>query len=171
MNIKFNFALAPVNKKQNNKSTKTTPSKLKNIKGVVWIDLEANYFVRVKDIHGKSKDYPITKSSYSCKDKESVFKFNENNSKILLWFRHEFEKINLNYKWKPFAPGVIVDGYIVKYNDKEYIEILNTDITTLTSDGSEAKAFYLENHKIIKENFEIKYGNGEQSIPSTGEQE
>ena len=169
--ISFRFELKPIARTTKNINNKIV---IKDIKlGIVWIDKDANYYVRIYN-NKKSNDYIdylIAEESHNCKNKETVYKLVEKG--LHVWIRNKENLCELSYIWKPFKPGLIVRGTIEKQNDIEVFkikdeyrfelcttrdfEILNVDPVFYISHITDARAFYKENYKIIQQSYNEKY--------------
>ncbi len=156
--------------------TSTAKSKRNNanhsakiIDGVICIDENANYSVKSLCSNGELKTYNISKSSYSCKNKEVIYRFNEGERGIMQLWRPSIHLSESVYNFKPFAPGVIVEGYLIKdSNLEDVIEIIK--IHNIIDDDKNlynkyyntckaVKSFYNDNWKTIHNSYEMKYGN------------
>lgn len=156
--------------------TNTVKSKRNNINnsaklidGVIYIDENANYYVKSLCDNRELKTYNISKSSYSCKNKEVIYRFNEEKRGIIQLLRSSIYLSECIYKFKPFAPGIIVEGYLVKNSNLEdEIEIIKTHNVLNNNEKlyikyydicKEIKSFYNDNWKTIHNSYEMKYGN------------
>lgn len=173
-NLTFNFKLAAVVKKKRTTSNSSVPSHVKKLIGVVRIDENAHYYVRVYKSLNECQDYEISPSFITCKGKEVVWKFDKKSTRVIQWIRNPNNLCPLTYHWKPFKPGSIVKGYIdslgqfniikVKYSyiedyDKE--DIVEKDNILCMNDVFDAMKFYVDNRKTIIEAYELKYGRTE----------
>lgn len=141
------------------RSRNTHPEKAKLITGVITIDENANYHILSKDENGNHILYNISPKSYSCKDRDIIYKFNEHKKGIMQLFRNSCYLPKCSWQWKPFAPGVIIKGYLKKTkNFEECVEILKIDYIESNNDADDAKKFYYANWKKIHKNYELKYG-------------
>lgn len=185
----FNFKLTAVVKKRKSKNSGSIPSGSKKLIGVVRIDLDAHYFVRVYKSLNEFQDCEISSNSITCKGKEVVYKFEKNSSEIIQWIRSRQPLHVLDYHWKPFKPGSVVKGYInhlgvfeivdtrhIGFDDfyikelnksrKEHSEDNENDIITdkyilYDNDIEDARHFYKDNATKIKKSYQMRYGTTE----------
>jgi hypothetical protein len=143
------------NHKTNSKNT--TP--VKKLTGVVFIDKLAKYTIKIAN-STKTIEYDIAPQCFTCKGKNKVWTFQKNNKRLLVLFRSELHLHQLNYRYKPFAPGSLVIGHLIKdinKNDIFYIdEICDTNDINLSN---EARRFYYDNWEEIHNMYEKRYGN------------
>lgn len=185
----FNFKLTAVVSKRKPKNSNSVPSGSKRLMGVVRIDLDAHYFVRVYKSLNEFHDYEISSNSFTCKNKEVVYRFEEKTSKIIQWIRSYQPFHVLDYIWKPFKPGSVVRGYVnhlgvfeivdtrhIGFDDfynkelvksqKEHSENNKDDIITdryilCDNDIIDAQKFYKDNAITIKKSYQMRYGTTE----------
>jgi hypothetical protein len=105
----FDFTIS----KKPRKSNSTTPViKIieSKVTGVVFIDLNGNYSVKVN-----GKYYTINIDNYNCKTADPVYSINPTvDAKRLIIYRSRCSKdTDLSYGYLPFAPGSLVKGNIV----------------------------------------------------------
>lgn len=168
-NIGFSFSLSPMSSRRLRKSKTSKPSTPLFI-GVVFIDENANYFVRVNTTYKDYKDYKLNLKDLSCKNREIVWKFDNKGNGFVIWIRDLNNLCELTYHWKPFKPGTVVKGHIneldefeifkIKYDFIEEFDKENIEKTSVLSASTidAAKQFYKDNIKIIKENYKKLYG-------------
>lgn len=178
-NLSFNFNLVPVTRKRSNSNSNRVSTSVKRLLGVIWIDKEAKYYVKIHNVDGSYKDYELSKDSLTCKGREIVWQIDNKTTRFIQLIRNIAIANELTYHWKPFKPGTVVKGYInslglfeilkVEYNyvykysedDKEdkdeNKEIKKNSIVTI-NDIYEAQEFYRTHVKEIKINYKLKYG-------------
>lgn len=170
----FNFKMTAVVHKRKASSGSSVPSHVQKLVGVVRIDEEARYFVRVYKSLSEFHDYDISTNSFPCKGKEVVWKFDEDSKRFIQWIRDVNKLHDLTYHWKPFKPGSVVKGYVnangrfeiikVKYiYIEEYSkdDIIETNSMLCYPDIIDAQRFYEEHIEEIQRNYKIKYGTTE----------
>lgn len=170
----LNFKFTAVAKKRKATSGLSSPSNVQKLVGVVRIDENAHYCVRVYKNLNEHIDYEISQKSFTCKGKEIVWKFEKGSKRIVQIIRTPNNLCELSYHYKPFKPGSIVKGYInslgsfeilkVKYANLE--EYTRDDIIEKTSmlcynDVIAAQKFYEEHLEEIQENYKLRYGTTE----------
>lgn len=185
----FNFKLTAVVRKRKTRDSGSIPSGVKKVIGIVRIDLDAHYFVRVYKNLNEFHDYEISSNSFTCKNKEVVYRFEQHSSNIIQWVRSHQPLHILDYHWKPFKPGSVVKGYVnhlgvfeivdtrhTEFDDfytkelnksrKEHSEDNENDIITdryilYDDDIVNARKFYKDNATKIKKSYQMRYGTTE----------
>lgn len=136
----FDFSF--INKKTSKRKTSNNGVLLRNVVGVVFIDIDANYYINVDDKH-----YNIDKECYSCKGKSRVYAQGINAKHRICYIRNidKCFECDPNF-YLPFAPGIVVSGDIISnMNNKVfYIKKFLFDITN--SKSIEALSFYRNHH-------------------------
>lgn len=110
----FSFSFSKKKEKQASKNNNRNKVILKNIRGVVWINVNAEYTVVIlKD----KTEYPIHHSCYSCKGQFRIYRQGVNDKSRFCYIRLQDKctEQNTNY-WLPFAPGCVVCGNLVQDN-------------------------------------------------------
>lgn len=170
----FNFKLTAVVRKRKTRDSGSIPSGVKKVMGVIRIDLDAHYFVRVYKSLSEHQDYEISLNSMTCKGKDTVYKFEDGTRKFVQWTRTRQPFHELDYIWKPFKPGCIVKGYVNRFGTFEIIkihhagtedflteDIINDNYVLYYNDVIAAQEFYRENIKEIQKNYKMRYGTTE----------
>ena len=156
MALTFSF-ISSSHKERTNKNN-TAHAVVRKLNGVVFIDLSAKYTVKVTK-GTQIVEYNIASQCFTCKGKNKVWAFQKDNKKLLIWFRGEYNLHQLNYRYKPFAPGSVVHGHLVKGLNKEdlfYIdEVCDSNNMSLSW---EARRFYYDNWEEIHKMYEKRYG-------------
>lgn len=145
----FDFSL--VKKESNKRKTSNNIKKYevveKDVVGIVWIDINANYYVKINDKH-----HNIDTECYSCKGKDKVYAQGIDDKRRICIIRNidEYVKCNPNL-YLPFAPGCIVSGNIIinRFSNSKVFYIKKTWINLDNDDAHEALAFYKEHYKEI----------------------
>lgn len=145
----FDFSL--VRKETNKRKTSNNTNKYevieKNILGVICIDINANYYVKVDN-----KCYNINSECYSCKGKNIIYAQGVNDKRRICIIRNSGEYLECNHNlYLPFAPGCIVSGDII-INHPLTAKIFNIKKIWIDLDNDvahEALAFYKEHYKEI----------------------
>ena len=120
----------------------------KNLDGIVHIDIEANYYVKIFD-----KTYPIISENYDCKDIPEVYaQCLDENGHRMLWIRTNVNPQSLPKQYLPFAPGIKVVGHIVlnNYTKQKMFKIKKICYDEHTNEGYDALKFYQNNYDIIQ---------------------
>lgn len=152
----FNFTIKTIKdpKRKASKDNNGNKNKIKNITGVVFIDLKANYY-----IVSNNNTYNIHNKSYSCKDIRNVYRQGEYDVKRFMWSRNNNELWELNNNfWLPFSVGCIVEGDLI-YNiidNKYYFMINKCYIDGNNNIAKEAFNFYKDNIKQINDEIRKK---------------
>ena len=171
-NLSFNFSV--VVKKRKTTSNVTSSSNVEKLVGIVRIDENANYYVRVYKTLNEYTDYKISQKSFTCKGKEVVWKFEKGNKRITQIIRTPDNLCELSYHYKPFKPGSVVKGYINSLGSFEILKVkyahiedydendVNEETSILHYDNIiDAQKFYEEHLKEIQKNYKLKYGTTE----------
>lgn len=119
----------------------------KNLDGIVHIDIEANYYVKVFD-----KTYPIISENYDCKNIPEVYAQGlDEKGHRMLWIRNNINSQSLPKQYLPFAPGIKVYGNIVlnNYTKQEMFKIKKICYDEHTNEGYDALKFYKDNYDTI----------------------
>lgn len=145
----FNFSV--VNKESNKRKTYNNTKKYevveKDLVGVVWIDINANYYIKVNN-----KFYNINSECYSCKGKTMIYAQGYDDKNRICIIRSPEKCIECNHNlYLPFAPGCIVSGDIIINNPltAKIFNIKEVWIDINNDDAHEALAFYKEHYKEI----------------------
>lgn len=145
----FDFSL--VKKESNKRKTSNNIKKYevveKDVVGIVWIDINANYYVKIND-----KRYNIDTECYSCKGKDKVYAQGIDDKRRICIIRNIDEYVECNPNlYLPFAPGCIVSGNIIinRFSNSKVFYIKKTWINLDNDDAHEALAFYKEHYKEI----------------------
>lgn len=151
----FNFSL-PKKKISERKTSKTNNKNeiiRKNIKGVVWINRNAEYNVTINE-NGIQFEYPIHYSCYSCKGHACIYRRGVPFEDRYIYIRNisEYNEQNPNH-YLPFAPGCIVLGDIIKtpFNISPLFIIKNCWIELHNEESHAAVMFYKEHIDEINE--------------------
>lgn len=108
----FNLSIIKKKKSINKRSNRYTID-IKNVIGVVHIDVRANYYIVYNDTK-----YDITDKSYSCKGKQIVYPLIHVEANRLVYIRNISDLCELNpLYYLPFNVGCIVKGDIIVNND------------------------------------------------------
>lgn len=138
----FSFTLAkkPAGKRKTSVRTNEYEVVDTNVVGVVWIDINANYFV-----HTEEHTYPIKKECYSCKGKSRVYRHGcyDMNRVSYIRLSDNLNECNHTY-YIPFAVGCIVSGSIHrnKSTNKLSFNIRKCWIDYDNEDAHKALEFY-----------------------------
>lgn len=148
--ISFSFASKDKTKNKIIKSSNKYKIVEEDVEGVIVIDLNANYGVKINNI-----TFEIVPECFAIKKKKNVYHKLYNGR--LLYIRLDTnKKLNEAY-WCPFAPGCIVNGNIVKNRiDKLYFKIKDIHTDNLNESANEAFKFYIDNIDEINKNMRIK---------------
>lgn len=145
----FDFSLVKkeVNKRKTSNNTNKYEVVEKNVVGIVWIDINANYYIKIGN-----KFYNINADCYSCKGRDIVYAQGFDDKRRVCIIRNPGEYIECNHNlYLPFAPGCIVSGDII-INHPLTSKIFNIKkiwIELNNNDAHEALAFYKEHYKEI----------------------
>ena len=145
----FNFSIVKneSNKRKTYNNTKKYEVVKKDVIGVVWIDINANYYIKVNN-----KFYNINSECYSCKGKDMIYAQGYDDKNRICIIRNPEKCTECNHNlYLPFAPGCIVSGDIIINNpltDKIF-NIKKVWIDINNDDAHEALAFYKEHYKEI----------------------
>lgn len=147
----INFSLKPSKKKERKtiKSGNRTQVIEKNVTGVVCINIDAVYYVKIGD-----SQYPIHKDCYSCKGKQYIYRQGEYDKSRVVYIRtvdNCYESIP-NF-WLPFNVGCVVTGDIV-FNHDAYVKqfvIKQCWIEWHNDEATEAINFYKEHLNVIND--------------------
>lgn len=148
----FNFNIV---KRVNNNCKKLSTSKYeikyKNVQGVVFIDIDANYSVKVDN-----KYYPIRPSNFNTKGVTDIYsQFLNEKNQIVLYIRDVNNTPRVSkHCYLPFGVSCIVVGDVVCY---KYTSILIFDIKKVyinydNLDAKQAIKFYRDNYSVIQNN-------------------
>lgn len=141
----FNFSLSKkvIRERKTSKNNNRGEVIIKDdVKGIVFINENAEYYVKVEDIN-----YLIHKDSYSCKGKAKIYRqgyFDKGRfcSIRLVDDRKECDK---NY-WLPFGIGSTVIGTIINIYNINYF-LIKDCFTEFNDESKNAITFY-NNHLI-----------------------
>lgn len=141
----FNFSLAPTKKKerQTTKSDGRFEVVERNLIGVVFITLTADYEVQVA-----GNRYDIKEECYTCKGYARVYTHSHNLKERICYIRSQDDLGNRNIlHWLPFIEGCSVKGNIIRdkvLNKKVFLikEIYEDYSNPVAHD---ARQFYREN--------------------------
>lgn len=141
----FNFSLAPTKKKerQTTKSDSRFEVVERNIIGVVFITLTADYEVQVA-----GNRYDIKEECYTCKGYARIYTHSHNLKERICYIRSQDDLGNRNIlHWLPFVEGCSVKGNIIRdkvLNKKVFLikEIYEDYSNPVAYD---ARQFYREN--------------------------
>lgn len=141
----FNFSL--IKTKSDKKKTSNKEVIKKNIKGVIWINKEAIYSVRVEDSF-----YPIDIKCYSCKGKGKIYRQGEYDKTRVVYIRHNdsYSECNPNF-WLPFSVGCIVSGDLINNNFSKVFIIKDCYVDVNDKISHEAVSYYREHLKEIND--------------------
>lgn len=145
----FNFSLAPIKKKerQTTKSDGRFEVVKRNLIGVVFITLTADYEVQVA-----GNRYDIKEECYTCKGYARIYTHSHNLKERICYIRNQDDLGNRNILyWLPFIEGCSVKGNIIRdkvlnkkvFLIKEIYEDYNNPV------AHAARQFYRENAKEI----------------------
>lgn len=145
----FNFSIVKneSNKRKTYNNTKKYEVVKKDVVGVVWIDINANYYIKVNN-----KFYNINSECYSCKGKDMIYAQGYDDKNRICIIRSPEKCIECNHNlYLPFAPGCIVSGDIIINNPltAKIFNIKEVWIDINNDDAHEALAFYKEHYKEI----------------------
>lgn len=147
----FDFSISK-KKTKNRKTSKNTKQYeviKKGITGVVWIDKNSNYVVKLDNNHR----YNIHPDCYSCKDKEKIYSRKLDNNRRVCIIRNSNEYYNCNINcYLPFAPGCIVIGNIVAIGFATYFYINKCYVDFNNDDSHDALMYYRQNYNEIINN-------------------
>lgn len=145
----FNFSLTPTKKKE--KQTDKINSRFevveKNLIGVVFITLTADYEVQVNGVR-----YDIKEECYTCKGHVYIYTHSDNLKGRICYIRNQDNLGDRNIShWLPFVEGCSVKGNIIRDKVLNKKVFLIKDIYEDYSNpiAHEARQFYRENAKEI----------------------
>lgn len=145
----FNFSLAPTKKKerQTTKSDGRFEVVERNLIGVVFITLTADYEVQVA-----GNRYDIKEECYTCKGYARIYTHSHNLKERICYIRNQDDLGNRNIlHWLPFIEGCSVKGNIIRdkvLNKKVFlIKEIYEDYSNPVAHA--ARQFYRENAKKI----------------------
>lgn len=145
----FNFSLAPTKKKerQTTKSDGRFEVVQRNLIGVVFITLTADYEVQVA-----GNRYDIKEECYTCKGYARIYTHSHNLKERICYIRNQDDLGNRNIlHWLPFIEGCSVKGNIIRdkvLNKKVFlIKEIYEDYSNPVAYA--ARQFYRENAKKI----------------------
>lgn len=143
--IEFNFNIKPINRKVFKSGKRYVYNKSKKIEGVIFIDENANYYVRTND---KIK-YDIAKSSYNCKNKKVIYSkyLDKNKNRISLIRSEDYMPSRSNYTYLPFAVGCKVKCKLTFDNKAE---IISCTTDNYSESCAEALNELRNNYKTLK---------------------
>ena len=143
----FSFTQKKVSKRKTSNDNDKYEVVEKNIIGVVFIDINANYYVKVNSSH-----YNIDNDCYSCKGEDRVYVqgYDDKHRVCIIRNVDEYFECNPNL-YLPFAPGCVVSGNIVinRYSKAKVFYIKKVWIDLDNDDSHEALLFYKEHYKEI----------------------
>lgn len=144
----FDFSLPKKKTKERKTSNHISRREVieKNIIGVVWIDKNAKFTVK---IDGKFV-YDVHSNSYSCKGKNKIYarKLDENRRVCVIRNVGDYSECNHNC-YLPFAPGCIVSGDIVINGFNKQFLIKKSWIELDNDDAHAALVYYRKNYNSI----------------------
>ena len=139
----FNFTIT---KKASNSKNISSKSNIieKNVKGVVFIDLNKHYTV---DVDGKI--YNIDDKSFNTKGVKKVYRLSKGQR--ILYIRGVDNTFFNQYPfWCPFAPGNCVEGNVINIGGNNVFHIKKVYDELNNHTAIKALHFYKENWKKIK---------------------
>lgn len=141
----FDFSL-PKNKIQKRKTYKDYNRNeilLKNVKGIVWINSNAEYSVSIEN-DGK---YPICKDCYSCKGHETIYRRGVPFKERYIYIREygKYTEQNPNH-YLPFAPGCIVIGNLILNSFNNKVFVIKKCYIELDNEESHKAVEFYKNH-------------------------
>lgn len=142
----FNFSIP---KKVANKKFSKNKHKviLKDVKGVIWIDENAEYWVALDNFQ-----YPIHPDCYSCKGKSTVYRQEECYKSNLKYIRNAGECYELNNNfWLPFGIGCVVCGDLIDIGKVSPVFIIKDCWTEYNNESHKALEFYRKHIKEIND--------------------
>lgn len=148
----FNFSISVSKIDNRKKSYKDNIKEIvfKNIKGVIQINENAEFYVSLED----GFDYPINSECYKCKGHQKVYRQGEYDKKRVVLIRNqgEYGECNSNY-WLPFDTGCCVEGTLVynKITDTKIFTIDKCYVDNTNNKAKEAYMFYKEHIKEIND--------------------
>lgn len=159
--FKFDFFNVKIKKERTIQKSNIADGKYsileKNIYGIVHIDLEANYYVKICN-----KNYPIISENYDTKNIPEIFaqELDKNGHRKLI-IRNNSNLQKLPVQYLPFAPGIKVCGNIVlnNYNKLTMFKIKKIEYDEHTKEGLEALKFYKENYNVIQSILKDKWNH------------
>lgn len=155
----FNFSVSQkkVKQKKETKSNNSIKVELKNIKGVVFINDNAEYYINADN----GIDYKINDKSYSCKNKSIVYRVGEYDTKRVKRIRplNNLLECNPNY-WLPFGIGCVVVGNIINEGDDVTFVIHDCYTDLYNEKCKKAFNYYLDNIDKINTIIKNKRLNG-----------
>lgn len=136
----FSFTSVAPKPKTNKKYNKVTQNV---VEGIVWIDIEGNYYLLTED----GKTFSFTKDSYNTKSVEKVYvkRIEKRNRCIFIRNGENLGQLDSNY-YSPFGVGCHIKGHIVN-NCVKFDKILHDYIEGLST---EAIKYFRINKTIIK---------------------
>lgn len=148
----FDFSLKSV-KTQKRKTSQNHYKReviVKDVKGIIWIDTNAEYSVRLDD----GSQYAIHPNCYSCKGHNRIYRRGVSYKERYIYIRTLDNCVEQNRIWYlPFDVGCIVRGNIIKIlsNNVKYFVIKQcwTELDNL--DSHAALMFYKEHIDTIND--------------------
>lgn len=151
----FNFNVQEKATKKKNKDNLLRKVIEKNVAGVVWVNRDASYKVKIA-----GKVYDFTQESYSCKGRQFVFHtFKDKNRYCHVRNPDKRDECDTRY-WRPFTAGCIVLGNIVSEDGKELFDVKDITIDLQDHESHDALEYFRRNYDEIKENFLNLINNG-----------
>ena len=151
----FDFSLPKKATKKRNKNPLSNQIIEKDVAGVVWVNRDATYCVKVL-----GKVYQFTNESFSCKDRRFVFHtFKDKNRYYLVRGIEDKRELDTRY-WRPFAAGCIVSGNLIFIDNQELFDVKKIFIDLTDAESHEALEYYRHNYDEIKANFLNFINNG-----------
>lgn len=123
---------------------------ISNVKGVVFINIEGKYTVKILNEY-----YPIHHSNYTCKGKPIVYSQKLTDlSQRLIYVRTEDDAVELpHHAYLPFTVGCIVLGNVIKGIGNSHIfYIKRVSIDPNNEESKIAMKFYKDNYEVIQKN-------------------
>lgn len=128
---------------------------VKNVEGVVCINLEANYYVQIEE-----DKYDIIAENYDTKGFAEVYPQRlDNNGQRILLIRSLLINKPIVKQYLPFAPGICVSGDIVvnNYTTKYMFNIKKVMHDYRDNDCKAALQFYQDNYETIQNAIKAKW--------------
>ena len=148
--ISFSFSHKYKTKNVVNKNYKDYEVIEKDVIGVVFIDINANYSVKVNNFK-----FDIKPECFEIKKQKNLYHKLYNGR--LLYIRYDTNKKLSSAYWCPFAPGCSVIGNIVRNKlNKTYFQIKTIWNDNTNNDAIDAFKFYIDNIEEINKNMKIK---------------
>ena len=144
----FNFAPIKLNKGTKTQTTKNEILK-QDVEGYVGIKLNGEFYVLYDN-----KEYPIKKENHDCKNIKNVYILKiEKNNRIYIGRTENLQSLPKHFR--PFAPGCIIKGNIVKINNIEIFNIKHVYVDKFDAISKKLFNYWKNNYDEIQKSLGI----------------